>query len=283
MANESMSCTKCGAPLSIPFGTSVITCQYCGSAISVGSGGDWKEVQKHTMMVNKITADKASEIAQKWMDEGLLRSGVAKNSTIVDLKLQYVPYWIIPIRCRTDFSGTAGSGITGIRNAAGEAKQGNMGGIMGGLLNAGINAKYSRGPRRVQRCIDKNYDWPVISIRGLEDYVVDNYQFSVSEKQLFDPGKLNNEGEILNGDVTEDEAKDKARGSVCCFQEKEAQKQLDTLSSLDSKTKTQDGELMHAAIWFVKYNLDDKSYYILVDGSAGKVIKGQRPAYAIKR
>jgi len=281
---QDVNCNKCGAPLKIPFGTSVLTCGYCGSSMTVGGAGDqWSDIQKHTMLVNAIAADQASEIAQKWMDEGLFRSGVARNSTITDIKLQYIPYWVMPIRCRTEFTGTAGTGIAGLRNAAGGAKGGNIGSMLGGILNAGISAKYGGGPQQVSRAIDKTYDWPIIAIRGLENYVVDNYQFIVAQKQLFDPGKLGNPESILNGDVTESEAKQKAQGSICAFQEAEAKSQLDVLSSINSKTKTEAGELLHAAIWFVKYRLNDKDYFILIDGSNGKIIKGERPAYSLNR
>jgi hypothetical protein len=280
---QDINCKKCGAPLKIPFGTSVLSCSYCGSAMTIeGAEGQWKEIQKHTMMVNATPADKASAVAQKWMDEGLLRSGIAKNSSISEIKLQYIPYWIMPIRCRTEFSGTSGSGIAGLKNAASGAKEGNLGGLLGGLMNAGMSAKFGSGSQRVSRAIDKSYDWPVIAVRGLENYVVNDYQFAVAQKQLFDPSKLK-DGEILNGDVTESEAKQKAQGTVCAFQENDARSQMDTMASINSKTKTEDGELMHAAIWFVKYNFGGKDYYILVDGGAGKVIKGERPAYSINR
>src|SRR5712664_3896812 len=45
----SFKCPNCGAPIAPRFGEMVITCEYCGSAITLGSAG-WANIQKQTML-----------------------------------------------------------------------------------------------------------------------------------------------------------------------------------------------------------------------------------------
>src|SRR5271166_1475120 len=51
-----LKCPSCGAPISPKFGEMVITCEYCGTGITLGNDG-WKDIQKHTMLPMTITKD----------------------------------------------------------------------------------------------------------------------------------------------------------------------------------------------------------------------------------
>src|SRR3989454_12315554 len=45
----SLKCPSCAAPIAPKFGEMIITCEYCGSSITLGSGG-WSNIQKQTML-----------------------------------------------------------------------------------------------------------------------------------------------------------------------------------------------------------------------------------------
>src|SRR5208282_1282931 len=49
-----LKCPSCGAPINPKFGEMVITCEYCGTGITLGNSG-WKDIQKHTMLPMKFT------------------------------------------------------------------------------------------------------------------------------------------------------------------------------------------------------------------------------------
>ena len=49
----SIKCPNCGAPISPKFGEMVITCEYCGSGITLGTQG-WSNIQKQTMLSVKV-------------------------------------------------------------------------------------------------------------------------------------------------------------------------------------------------------------------------------------
>ncbi len=46
---ESLKCPSCGAPIAPKFGEMVITCEYCGTGVTLGSQG-WTNIQKSTML-----------------------------------------------------------------------------------------------------------------------------------------------------------------------------------------------------------------------------------------
>src|SRR5262252_3457176 len=45
----SLKCPSCGASIAPKFGEMIITCEYCGASISLGTGG-WSNIQKQTML-----------------------------------------------------------------------------------------------------------------------------------------------------------------------------------------------------------------------------------------
>lgn len=87
-----LKCTSCGAPLSPKFGEMVITCDYCGTSVTLGSNG-WKNIQKHTMLPVKMASrDDAISRLHGIMDKGLLKHHLQENSVLEEINLTFVPY-----------------------------------------------------------------------------------------------------------------------------------------------------------------------------------------------
>lgn len=79
----------------------VITCEYCGSGISLGNDG-WKSVQKQTMSpINFADETKVVAKIHDLMDSGLLHWHLQENSTCEEMNLTMVPYWIIQVSAMT--------------------------------------------------------------------------------------------------------------------------------------------------------------------------------------
>lgn len=125
-----------------------------------------------------------------------------------------------------------------------------------------------------------SYYFPVVAVRGLNVYQLEDYQFALNEKKLFDKKQIK-QGTLMNGDVPEEEARERAKGLIHQIQEKVARQRVDIVSSIRTNINTQEGELLHAPVWFVKYNFKGKDYFILVDGNIRKVMKGDRPSVAL--
>ena len=279
-----LKCSSCGAPLKPTGGLSLLTCEYCGTATSLGSGG-WSVVQKHFMLDNGIDQATALQVGGKWLDQGLLRRNVAKNAELLEATLKYVPYWIVPTTVTADIQGTKGGGAVDMRSD----NKGMAALKIGLAIAAGAAASQNRGrnysapqPVRVRDRIVVNYQIPVVGVRGYTKFQPETgYQFSTQAKAAYDK-KRTGGVEVLDGDVSEQEAMQFAQGLAQKFVEKEARRRVDVLESCVPYFQQAPGELLHAPVWFVRYRHKGvKEMYILVDGNANKVIDGERPAVSL--
>jgi len=134
---KSLKCPTCGAPISPKFGEMIITCEYCGYGITLGTEG-WKGIQKQTMLPLKFgEKDQVAAKIHDLLDSGLLHRHLQESSTLDEINLSLVPYWITSVSARTsiiasDVAVQAGELATTI------ALLGMMGGAMGGR-------RYGRG------------------------------------------------------------------------------------------------------------------------------------------
>ena len=107
---SSLKCPSCGAPISPKFGEMVITCQYCGSGVTLGSQG-WTNLQKQTMLTLKVaTVDQLNSIITPMMNKGLLHRHLHEDSKQEEMSLTYVPYWIVSVSARTSIVATDETG-----------------------------------------------------------------------------------------------------------------------------------------------------------------------------
>src|SRR5262249_43811264 len=128
----SLKCPSCAAPIAPKFGEMIITCEYCGASITLGSSG-WSNIQKQTMLPLKIlTAEQISSLAKNLMDRGLLNRHLQENSNLQELSLSIVPYWLVGVSARTSLvaSDVVAEGATVATTAA-------LFGVMAGLGGGG--------------------------------------------------------------------------------------------------------------------------------------------------
>ena len=113
----------------------VITCEYCGSGVTLGTQG-WTNIQKQTMLLLKVaTVDQANSIITPMMDRGLLHRHLHEDSTQEEMSLTYVPYWIVSVSARTNIvaaNETAQIAQTATTAALMGVIFGGMGGVGGG-------------------------------------------------------------------------------------------------------------------------------------------------------
>ncbi len=157
-----LKCPSCGAPISPKFGEMTITCEYCGSSVSLGNDG-WKSIQKHTMLPLKIAQQRDAEnVIHGLMDRGLLHRHVQEQSSLEEMNLALIPYWLMPVSARTslvavDMAAEAGSiattaALAGIMGASlGGGRQGGGGGLMTGVLLGTMMGGGMGGPVQLSR------------------------------------------------------------------------------------------------------------------------------------
>jgi DNA-directed RNA polymerase subunit RPC12/RpoP len=279
------NCGRCGAPLNVTQEDLIVTCRYCGFTVTVVSR---EEVKRHSMLENRLLTQQAVETAQSYMDKGLLRVGVSKDSQITNVKLRYVPFWVFSADADTTFSGTTGAGLMGeLRQAQEAVSDKRASGLkkFGKLVMAGASAymetqQKDRSPRTVSYAFSNHYVWPAMARRTMISEI-SYYDVPAAKKIPFDAGKIPQDAEFLNTELSEEEAKALMKSEIEAKERLIASGRVDTLQSCSVNVILREAELVHAPVWFVQYTLKGENYVIAVDGSEGKVLGGGRPLFKI--
>lgn len=302
----SIRCPNCGAPIAPKFGEMVITCEYCGSGVTLGTQG-WTHIQNQTMLPLKISSvDELNSIIKPLMDKGLLHRHLQEDSKQEEMSLSYVPYWIVSVSARTTvvttnetaqigqvastavlmgviFGGLGGGrgggfGGGGRRRAVNSGGAG-TGGLLAGALGLGrmrimawgMGMGYGGGMTKAEQ-MDANYNFPVIALKALTDYQPRDYQFDLGGRALFDISKLPRGVTILNGEISEDVAKSQAKTLVDQLQAQKAHAKYHMIQSINTESDVGDVELLHAPIWFAKYDHKGNKIVLVIDANSGRVI-----------
>jgi hypothetical protein len=277
---------NCGAPISPKFGEMVITCEYCGSGVTLGDGG-WKSILKQTMLPLKVVDQAAAtQRIHETMDKGFLHRHLQESSTLEEMTLTIVPYWVIPASARTsvvasDLTMEVGSiattaAIIGVMGAMGGGDRRGGGGFAGPLLTGAILGSTMGGGNRGGQTktyeMDENYNFPVVAIKSLSEYQPRGYQFHLEERTLFDVQKVPKGTKILNGDIGEDVARYQAKTLVDQLQSDKAHAKYHMIQKLQTDIDVAEGELLHAPVWFARYDHKGGKIVLVLDGNSGEPI-----------
>ncbi len=277
------SCPKCGAPISPSQEDLVITCRYCGFSVKLAG---FEDIKNHSMIENILHTQQAVEAAQKFMDKGIFRSGVAQEAQITNVKLRYLPFWTFPVMTYTQCTGITGAGIAGemrqMQNALGD-KQASKLSKFGSFLKAGASAylesqQKGQTQRTVSHSFSSHYDWPILA-RKSAVAEINYYEVPVARKIPFDIGRIPPEAEFLNAEYKQEEAKLRVKAEVENKERAIADGKLDTVQACSTNANVGEGELVHAPVWFVHYTFKGENYMILIDGSIGKILGGGKPLF----
>ena len=297
----SLKCPSCGAPITPKFGEMVITCEYCGSGITLGDQG-WTGIQKQTMLPTKLAdTDKVNAMITSLMDKGFLHRHLHEDSTQEEMNLSYIPYWIVSVSARTTIVAAnvaAQIGQTATTAALMGVILGGMGGGFGGgggggrrrifglsgvprnpsglflsrwFMFYGPGMGYGGGTRKTEQ-MDENYNFPVIALKALTEYQPKDYQFDLEGRTLFDISKIPKNVKVLNGDIGEDVAKSQAKTLVDQLQSQKAHAKYQMIQQLTTQSDVGDVELLHAPIWFARYDHKGKKIVLVIDANSGRVI-----------
>ena len=187
----SLKCPSCGAPIAPKFGEMIITCEYCGSSVTLGSSG-WANIQKQTMLPLRIqTTDDISARVRSMMDTGLLHRHLQESSNLEEMNLSVVPYWLVAASARTSLIATdmVAEGATvattaalfGVMAGMGGGRRGGFGGplLTGAVLGSMMGGGMGGGGQRKAMQMDDNYNFPIVALKALTSYQPHDYQFSL--------------------------------------------------------------------------------------------------------
>ena len=276
-----LKCPSCGAPISPKFGEMMIVCEYCDSCVTLGNEG-WKSIQKHTMLPLKVSDQNVviSSI-RDLMSKGIFRWKVQEHSTLEEINLTYVPYWIISVSARTNIvaSDTAAQvGTVAATAAVLGAMSGGRGGRRGGglvegaLLGSMMAGGMGAGGMKKAFQMNEIHNYPVVAIRALTEYQPHDFEFALQDRVFFDATKVPKGLKIFNGDVGENDAKQQAKTLVDQLQSQKAHKKYHMIQQINTEIDIGEAELLHVPVWFVKYKYKDDEIILVVDGYSGDVI-----------
>jgi hypothetical protein len=77
---------------------------------------------------------------------------------------------------------------------------------------------------------------------------------------------------VLNGDIGEDVAKSQAKTLVDQLQSEKAHAKYHMIQQLTTESDVGDVELLHAPIWFARYDHKGKKIVLVIDANSGRVI-----------
>jgi DNA-directed RNA polymerase subunit RPC12/RpoP len=282
------SCSRCGAPLGVSREDVIITCRYCGNTILVATH---EEIKTHSMLDNQMQPQQAVEAAKEYMDSGVFRAGVSKEARITGVKLRYVPFWVFPVDAETYYRGRKGLGVSELREMKHavtdkkESRWGKLGRFAKAATELAIEAAMAKQRSRPQfrtisNSFSRHYSWTTLARRTmLSD--VRYYEVPLERKIPFDAGRIPSDAEFFNTELKMEEARSRVRAEVETKQRELAGEEVDTVDQCNSTMTFAEGELIHAPVWFVHYELDERDYAIAVDGSTGKILGGGRPLFKI--
>ena len=284
---QQVKCSSCGAPIVPKFGEMVVTCEYCGSSISLENKG-WQNIAKHFMLPITISdKDRITARLHQMMDKGLLHRHLQESSTLEELDFLMVPYWIIPVTAKTNLIATdiaveigsiaATAAMAGMMGGAlgGGSRRGGFGGGMmngmlfgtmmggGGMMNSNATKAYT---------YDESYNCPVIAVKSLTAYQPHGYEFSFDNKTDFDSKKIPKSVKILNGDINEDTAKNQAKNIVDQIQSQRVHAKYHMIRQMETQEDVASGELLHVPIWFAQYDHKGKKIILIIDANSGNAI-----------
>ena len=136
----------------------------------------------------------------------------------------------------------------------------------------GMGMGYGGGGPRKSEQMDANYNFPVVALKALTAYQPRDYQFSLEERMLFDVTKVTKNIKVLNGDISEDVAKSQAKTLVDQLQSEKAHAKYHMIQQINTESDVGDVELLHAPIWFARYDHKGKKIVLVVDGNSGRLI-----------
>jgi hypothetical protein len=270
-APQALKCPTCGAPLEPGMGDAVLTCQYCGATVSIGGSG-WKPVTQHSMLMPQLLdQDTALKVVKASMDAGFFHGHRFEDSQLVAAKFVYAPYWIVPSAATTRFSyqeNAPGGGPVGTMSATsfiGNAMSRGRGNEFVPMGGGGYNETR-------QDQMSENYQFPVVAVKGYNEYQPKSYQFNLQERQPFKKDAVPGGATILNGDVGEAEAQQAARAYVAEMQAEAVKKRHFNVSGLQSQVDVGEPELLHAPVWYFHLTHKGKPAVLLVDANASRVM-----------
>lgn len=239
---EEIRCSHCGAPLGFNPGETVATCKYCGFTQVIETGKAF--VFEHSMILNKFDVASIETPIREWMKSGFLKPRDLMKSKILEKNLVYLPFWMVPAKATTMYKGVFE------RITPAVEKEGK---------------------------IDKEYNWLVLA-RKATVFPTEEYKVPLEGKIAYDFRRVESFAKVLNSELQQSDAQDKAKQEIENLHEFLAKQDVDRIIEIKTDFSLGAPVYLHAPVWFVVYQYKGESYNLFLEGATGTVIKGDIPS-----
>jgi len=244
---KEIACSHCGAPLPVQPGEILITCNYCGFTSVVDTGKAFEF--EHSLILNTVAEGQIFDDLKNWMKNSFIApKDLSKKANISEQNLTYLPFWVV--------SGEASSHYKGIfeRVAPAVEKDGD---------------------------ISNNYDWMVLA-RTQSDFPTRSYHLALEGKIPFEATKIEKGAKVLNSEMTQEEATERARDEINNLHQYLAKDRVDKIVDIKTNFDISATYYLHAPVWFLTYGYKGKQFQVLIDGASRQIIKGDLPGEDIR-
>jgi hypothetical protein len=240
---QEIRCSHCGAPVEFKPGEIIATCKYCGFTTVIETGQAF--TFEHSLILNKFDQKSIDEPIQAWMHGGFLKPGdLARKSKITEKDLVYLPFWVVFVEAKSTYKGIFE------RIAPAIVKEGT---------------------------ISKEYEWLVLA-REASGFPTHEYEVPLEGKIPFDFRKIEGFAKLLNSEIDRDAALELAKQQIEEHHRFLLQQNVDKIVEIKTEVTPKQIVYLHAPIWFIKYEYKGNFYQLIIEGTAGTVLKGDIPS-----
>ena len=240
---QNIRCSHCGAPVEFKPGEQVATCKYCGFTTVIETGQAFNF--EHSLLLNKYNPDQMDQCIKQWMQSGFLKPGdLARKSKVTEKSLIYLPFWVVSAETESKYKGIFE------RIAPAITKEGT---------------------------IAKEYNWLILA-RKSSDFPTREYDVPLEGKIPFDFRKIEGFAQILNSEITREDALELARQQIENHHRYLLQQDVDRIIDLQTNITLKQIVYLHAPIWFIKYTYRNVALQLIIDGATGAALKGDIPS-----
>jgi len=169
-------------------------------------------------------------------------SDLVRHSTIKGLRLTMLPFWLVTLVCESKYRGTF---------------------------------KRLGTPQERSGVLSRSYDW-LICARKLESFPTRDYLLEPGSLVPFDFRILPSTVEVLNREVDEAEAIEKAKTDVEDLHKTILSNSIDRFLEFSSSFNLGE-EVYLQPFWFMTYEYCGGRHLVLVDAASGRIVRGDFP------
>ena len=240
---QEIRCSHCGAPVEFKPGEIIATCKYCGFTTVIETGQAF--TFEHSLILNKFDQKSIDEPIQAWLRGGFLKPGdLARKSKITEKDLVYLPFWVVFVEAKSTYKGIFE------RIAPAIVKEGT---------------------------ISKEYEWLVLA-REASGFPTHEYEVPLEGKIPFDFRKIEGFAKLLNSEIDRDVALELVKQQIEDHHRFLLQQDVDKIVEIKTEVTPKQIVYLHAPIWFIKYEYKGNFYQLIIEGTAGTVLKGDIPS-----